>query len=229
MAFILIAEDEKNIGDVVKEILEAESHTVKVVRNGAAALAAYNDKSPDLIILDVMMPKKNGFDVCAEIRAEDSTVPILFLTARNEESDKVLGLNTGADDYLTKPFGSQELVARVSALLRRASHSSPNRLNENLFRVAGHEVDMNRLKLKKIATGRVMNITPQDANILKLFADNPGVVLSRDAFIDKVWGMRMGATTRMVDMAILKVRKILGAESRSIETVRSAGYRLCED
>ncbi len=229
MAFILMAEDERNIGEVVKEILEAESHTVKVVRNGVAALAAYSEQVPDLLILDVMMPKKDGFKVCEEIRAADNTVPILFLTARNEESDKVRGLETGADDYLTKPFGSQELVARVSALLRRASFSSPNKVNEGIFKIGGFELDMNRLKLRKVATGRMTNLSPQDANVLKLFAENPGVVLSRDVFIDKVWGMRLGATTRMVDMAVLKVRKLLGSDSRCIETVRAGGYRLRED
>jgi len=229
MSSILLAEDEKNIADVVKDILECESHSVRVVRNGDSVMSAYRESRPDLLILDVMMPKKNGFEVCFEIREEDKTIPILFLTARNEEIDKVHGLNIGADDYLTKPFGAQELVARVAALLRRTSRASNEKQPRNIFRIAEHELDMQRLELKNLSTGRIQNVTPQDANVLRTFAENPGIVLSRDFFIDKAWGMRVGATTRTVDMAVLKVRKLLGASSRCIETVRSGGYRFREN
>ena len=229
MSFILLAEDEKNIADIVKDILECESHVVRVVRDGSSAISAYHERRPDLLILDVMMPKKDGFEVCSEIREEDTTIPILFLTARNEEIDKVRGLNIGADDYLTKPFGAQELVARVAALLRRTARPSPEKSPDCIFRIADHELDLQRLELKNLSTGRIQKVTPQDANVMRTFAENVGIVLSRDFLIDKAWGMRVGATTRTVDMAVLKVRKLLVASSRYIETVRSGGYRLREN
>ena len=227
MATILLAEDEKNIRDVIKDILEGESHSVHAVRDGNAALSSFRERRPDLMILDVMMPRKSGFKVCEEVRASDTAIPILFLTARNEEVDKVRGLSIGGDDYLTKPFGAQELIARVSALLRRAGLRQQEESRAK-FSIAGHELDVLRLELKNLATGRVMKITPQDANVMRVFAENPGKVLSRDFLIDKAWGMRVGATTRTVDMAVLKMRKLLGAESRWIETVRSGGYKLRE-
>lgn len=228
MAAILIAEDEDNIRDVLKDILEAESHSVRVVDNGVDAISAYRDERPDVLILDVMMPKKSGFEVCREIRAVDETLPILFLTARNEEEDKVRGFGMGADDYITKPFGAQELAVRIAAILRRVNRTASNKEDETIFRLAGHELDMRRFQLKNLETGSVSNVTPQDAAVLKLFAENVGIVLSRDFLIDRAWGMRVGATTRIVDMEILKVRKLLGTRSHCIETVRAGGYRLVE-
>ncbi len=228
MAEILIAEDEKNIREVLKDILEAESHSVRVVGNGVDALAAYREKRPDVLILDVGMPEKSGFTVCREIRAQDDELPILFLTARSEEEDKVRGFDVGADDYITKPFGAQELVVRIAAILRRVTRTSPNKADDATFRLAGHLLDMQRLQLKNLSTGIITNVTPQSANVLRLFAENPGIVLSRDFLIDKAWGMRVGATTRIVDMEILKVRKLLGSQAHCIETIRAGGYRLLE-
>lgn len=229
MADVLIAEDEKNIGDVLKDILEGEAHDVRLVHDGKSAIAAFAEKRPDIVVLDVMMPGMNGFDACAAIRKTDLDVPILFLTARNEEIDKVRGLGLGADDYLTKPFGTYELVARVSALLRRAARSGGaaerRKVDVTPFVIAGHEVDPARLTMKRLAAGREISITPHDVNVLRVFADNPDVVLSRDQLIEKGWNMRFGATTRTVDMEVLKLRKLLGADSRHIETVRCGGYR----
>ena len=228
MSSILIAEDEKNIADVVKDILEAEGHAVRVVRNGVAAIAAYHESRPDLLILDVMMPKKGGFEVCAEIREVDELTPILFLTARDADVDKVHGLNIGADDYLTKPFSAQELVARVAAILRRAARSAEVKepiASDASFVIAGHKVDPRRLTLTNLVTKRTTSLSMHDLMVLRVFAENPDIVLSRDELIDKAWGMRMGATTRTVDMAILKMRKLLGSESSHIETIRAGGYR----
>jgi len=229
MSSILIAEDEKNIGDVLKDILEGEAHEVCLVHDGNSALSKFAEKRPDLVILDVMMPGMNGFDVCVAIRRIDLNVPILFLTARNEEIDKVRGLGLGADDYLTKPFGSHELVARVAALIRRASRSDAvsglKKVANTPFVVAGHEIDPGRLLLKEISTGRESTLTPHDVNVLRVFADNPDVVLSRDQLMEKGWNLHFGATTRTVDMEILKLRKLLGSASRHIETIRAGGYR----
>ena len=228
MSNILIAEDERNIADVVKDILEAEGHVVRIVRNGVAAIAAYHESRPDLLVLDVMMPRKNGFEVCAEIREVDGLTPILFLTARDADVDKVHGLNIGADDYLTKPFSAQELVARVAAILRRAARSAETKgpiASDAPFVIAGHKVDPRRLTLTNLVTKRSVSLTVHDPMVLRVFAENPDVVLSRDELIDKAWGMRMGATTRTVDMAILKIRKLLGPASKHIETVRAGGYR----
>lgn len=232
MARILVAEDEKNIGDVLKDILECELHNVLLVPDGLAALSAFSDRRPDLVILDVMMPGMSGFDVCAEIRRTDPDVPILFLTARNEEIDKVRGFGLGADDYLTKPFGSHELVARVAALLRRASRSSAAQTSKKIeiasFAFAGRQVDPARLVMRDSSSRRETPLTPLDVNVMRVFAENPGVVLSRDQLIEKGWNFRFGATTRTVDMEILKIRKLLGAASHHIETIRAGGYRYRE-
>lgn len=225
MADILIAEDDEQIREWVAIALEADSHKVRAVSDGVAAISAYNEHRPDLLILDIMMPKKSGYDVCQELRRKDPSLPILFLTAKGTESDKVLGFSLGADDYLTKPFGVRELSARITALLRRtyASETS-SRTSHNSFKIGSFNIDEKSRRLIS-ASGDVCELTPHELALLRLFATHPGELLDRDRLLNEVWGMNYYGTTRTLDQRIAVLRKKLGSEGMLIETVYSQGYR----
>jgi two-component system alkaline phosphatase synthesis response regulator PhoP len=171
-----------------------------------------------------MMPKRSGFDVCQEVRKKDKHTPILFLTARNAEIDKVHGFNLGGDDYLTKPFGIHEFIARVSALLRRTLDEI-KQAEEEVFEMAGYSVNRSLLTIKDIKTGEEKHLSPREYEMLLLFAANPLVVFSREKIIETIWDCRFGETTRTVDVFISKVRRLLGSRDGCIETVRAGGYR----
>jgi len=222
MSDILIAEDDAQIREWVAYALERDHHQVRTVADGAAVLVAYAEKRPELLILDIMMPKMSGYDVLLKIRENDRTVPILMLTAKSTESDKVLGLGLGADDYVTKPFGVRELQARVSALLRRASVVQTKACES--FRFAAHRVDAAKRMLTK-ATGETVELTELEVGILRFLAAHPDEVVSRDMLMTCVWGASYGGTNRTLDNRILALRKKLGPDADHIETVYGTGYR----
>lgn len=228
MADILIAEDDEQIREWVTIALEADSHKVRTAANGLLAISAYNERRPDLLILDVMMPKKSGYDVCQEIRRNDPSLPILFLTAKGTESDKVVGFSLGADDYLTKPFGVRELSARITALLRRAYATETSvRISKGTFAFGSFTVDEKSRKLLS-KNGDICDLTSQELALLRLFAAHRGELLDRDRLLNEVWGMNYYGTTRTLDQRIAVLRKKLGAEGSLIETIYSQGYRYAE-
>ena len=198
MSDILFAEDD---ADVRKWV----GYAVRTVEDGEAALAACATKRPDVLILDVMMPKRDGLSVCSEIRRMDPELPILMLTARNTERDKVTGLGAGADDYMTKPFGMEELFARIAALLRRARLLPRKTKERPSFRIGQHEVAGVRLVLR---------------------ASHRGEVLRRDQILDEIWGVTFYGNTRTLDQHIALVRRKLGDDAVLLETIRNVGYRL---
>ncbi|MGE3268248.1 MAG: response regulator transcription factor [Chloroflexota bacterium] len=225
MATIVIAEDERDLNNLVRRHLEDEGHRVVQVFDGAEAVQATERERPDLLILDWMMPKLDGLEVCRRVRRE-SIVPILMLTARSEEIDRVLGLEVGADDYLTKPFGVRELLARVKAMLRRvelfreaAQDDAPEVLTAGLLRIdlARHTVT---------ADAESVELTPKEFDLLALLVRNPGRAFARDYLLEKVWGYEYGGFDRTVDTHVLRLRKKLGASGDQIETVWGVGYRL---
>ncbi|MGE3908297.1 MAG: response regulator transcription factor [Chloroflexota bacterium] len=225
MATIVIAEDERDLNNLVRRHLEDEGHRVVQVFDGAEAVQATERERPDLLILDWMMPKLDGLEVCRRVR-RDSIVPILMLTARSEEIDRVLGLEVGADDYLTKPFGVRELLARVKAMLRRvelfreaAQDDAPEVLTAGLLRIdlARHTVT---------ADAESVELTPKEFDLLALLVRNPGRAFARDYLLEKVWGYEYGGFDRTVDTHVLRLRKKLGASGDQIETVWGVGYRL---
>ena len=234
MADILIAEDDPGILTAVALALKCEGHSVRLAKDGESALARYAERRPDLLLLDVMMPRKSGWDVCAEIRRRDATLPVIMLTARGEESDKVLGLGLGADDYVTKPFGIRELVARVAAALRRvaasgaarggASRGSGAETERGPFRFGSCRIDPARLALRNAAGGEE-SLTVRELGILRLLAEAPGSVVTRERFLSEVWGMEYGGSTRTLDQHVAQVRKKLGADAALLETVHGVGYR----
>lgn len=226
MSEILFAEDDADIRKWVAVALETEGYAVRTVPDGEAALAAYAAQRPDLLMLDIMMPKRDGVSVCAEIRRRDAALPILMLTARTAERDKIAGLGAGADDYMTKPFGLGELLARIAALLRRA-RLLPARAPraDTPFRLGAHMIDGARLTV--IAPdGTETPLAAREYELLRLLAAHPGEVLRRDDILDELWGVAFHGNTRTLDQHVALIRRKLGADAARIETVRNVGYRL---
>lgn len=226
MSEILFAEDDADIRKWVAVALETEGYAVRTVPDGEAALAAYAAQRPDLLMLDIMMPKRDGVSVCAEIRRRDAALPILMLTARTAERDKIAGLGAGADDYMTKPFGLGELLARIAALLRRARLLPPRAPRADApFRLGAHMIDGARLTV--IAPdGTETPLAAREYELLRLLAAHPGEVLRRDDILDELWGVAFHGNTRTLDQHVALVRRKLGTDAARIETVRNVGYRL---
>jgi DNA-binding response OmpR family regulator len=205
LATILIVEDEQDMALGLKDNFEFDGHTVYLAENGEKGLTMALNNNPDLIILDVMLPKKSGFDVCKELREKGNKTPVIMLTARGQEIDKVLGLELGADDYMTKPFSVRELLARVKAVLRRFSETEAKEKAPEIIQFGKLSIDFNRytayLNEKEIA------LSAKEFEILKYFYENKDRVIGRDELLNKVWGYEYYPTTRTVDNFIVKLRK----------------------
>ena len=224
MAYVLFAEDDETLRTGLEAALSSEGYETCGCKDGNEALSAFAQRRPDLLILDVMMPGKSGFDVCVEVRRSDPTVPIIFLTAKTSEADVVIGLGLGADDFIPKPFRIRELLARVSAALRRgrlAAATAPS----DVFMIGSARIDARRFL---VVTDEPPDqpLTIRELGLLKEFAEHPGEVLSRDALLDKVWGVNYAGGTRTLDQHIVQIRRKLGKSGDLIETVRGVGYRL---
>ena len=220
MVKILIIDDEVNIVELAKLYLNREGFTVESANKGWDALAMLSNSNPDLIILDIMLPDIDGFEVCRQIRAK-SRVPILMLSARREDVDKIVGLELGADDYLAKPFNPHELVARVKAILRRAQAGV---VPPQTIDVYGIHIDI--LKREVIVEDEPLKLRTKEFDLLSAFAQNPGVVLSRDRLLNEVWGYDYYGETRTVDVHVNHLRDKLKGSSANIETFRGTGYKL---
>lgn len=223
MADILIAEDDADVRKWLAIALETEGHAVRLAADGMCALAAVRERRPDLLILDVMMPACDGFTVCREIRTTDAALPILMLTARDSEKDKVTGLGLGADDYMTKPFSMAELFARVAALLRRGALLPTS--SGASFAVGGSRIDGGR-RVVVGKDGREASLAAREYELLKCLADHRGDVLTRDRLLNELWGVTFYGNTRTLDQHVALVRRKLGSDAGLLETVRNVGYRL---
>lgn len=225
---ILLVEDEADLADGIRENLEAEGYAVEVAGDGPSGLHGARDPDLDLVILDVMLPGMDGFEVCHTLRAEGYQVPVLFLTARSQPQDRIRGLEEGGDDYLAKPFHLQELLLRVSAILRRARwFGSFDETDTTVVRFAGNEVDLRRYK-GRAADGTEHELTHKEAMILKLLAEREGEVVSRDDILDTVWGYGSFPTSRTIDNFILRLRRRFEGDPsspRHFHTVHGVGYR----
>jgi DNA-binding response OmpR family regulator len=222
MPRILVVEDEPSLAMGLEDDLKLEGYEVEVVGDGEHACQRALEASFDLVLLDVMLPAKDGFEVCRELRREGFAAPILLLTARAQESDKVLGLDLGADDYVTKPFSPRELRARIKALLRRASGNLPD-----VCRFGDVELDLSRAELR--CKGKPVEITPLEFKLLAALIRNRGRVVSRKKLLDEVWGRGVFVTDRVIDTHVTNLRKKIEpepAEPRFLISVRGVGYRL---
>ena len=218
---ILIVDDEPSIVQLARMYLERDGFRVESVGDGEAALAFATREGPALVVLDVMLPKLDGFEVCRRLRATNNSTAILMLTARDEDIDKILGLELGADDYLTKPFNPRELVARVKAILRRAERkaddSAPIHLGDLTIDPARREVRL---------ASESLDLRTQEFDLLLALAEHRGLVLSREQILQKAWGFDFYGQTRTVDVHVAHLRKKIEASSVKIETITGVGYKL---
>ena len=223
---ILVVEDDDNIRHGLAALLTANGYAVDEAGDGEAGLAAFARAKPDLVLLDVMMPGMNGYDVCRAIRKDDARTPVVMLTAKDDEIDKVLGLELGADDYIVKPFGVRELLARLAAVLRRAAPAAPSGATAegvDSFAFGPDRVDAARYELVR-ADGSRVGLSARELALLKLFAAEAGKALTRDHLLNAVWGVSYFGSTRTLDQHVAQLRKKL-TDARAIETLHGIGYR----
>ena len=226
MSKILIIEDEPDMVLGLKDNFEFEGYEVLTAADGAAGLERARTAKPDLVILDIMMPKLSGLEVCKTLRAEGFAAPIIMLTARGQEIDKVVGLELGADDYVTKPFSIRELLARVRAILRRTD-GTKKRLSR--YRFADVELDFETYRAKK--GGEPLDMSPREFELLRYLIERKGETVSRDRLLEDVWGYESYPSTRTVDTHIAKLRAKIGdsgSEPRYILTIHGVGYKFVD-
>ena len=225
---ILVVEDDPHILLGLEEVLKSDGFDVAVCSHGDQAIDAVKKHHPALLVLDVMLPGLSGYDICKQLRAKKVATPILMLTAKGQEIDKVVGLDLGADDYVTKPFGVRELLARIHALLRRtAAAPSEAAKAQAPFQIGSATIDPKAFQVKRAKT--VEELTPRELKLLQLFATHPGEVWSRDRVLNEVWGYNYYGTTRTLDQVIVQLRKKLGDNGdtpKHLLTVHGVGYKL---
>ncbi len=219
MPTILLVDDEKNITELARLYLENDGFRVEAAYDGERALELFHAHQPDLIVLDLMLPKLDGFEVCRRIRGQ-SDVPIIMLTARDEAVDKIVGLELGADDYLTKPFNPRELVARVRAILRRATIA----LKTQQVSVGDLTIDLDRREVQ--VEGKSVALRAKEFDLLAVLMQNPRIVFTRERLLQVAWGYDFAGETRTVDVHVAHLRKKLAGAKTEIETVTGVGYKL---
>ncbi len=220
MPKILVVDDEPNIIELARLYLTREGYEVESAATGNEALSKQATGNPDLIILDLMLPDIDGYEVCRRVRAK-SDVPILMLTARIEDVDKIVGLELGADDYLTKPYNPRELVARVRAILRRYQTGQK----------PGETVEIGRLRIdlprqEVTVAGQIVKLRTKEFSLLTTFVQNPGIVMSREKLLETVWGFDYYGESRTVDVHVNHLREKIAGSGAQIETVRGTGYKI---
>jgi two-component system, OmpR family, response regulator MtrA len=227
-ARVLVVDDEADIANLLGTVLREEGFSVRVVTDSRQALDVFNGFKPDLVSLDVMMPSVDGISLCLQLRKE-SDVPILFVSAKSDPPDRVVGLRIGADDYMGKPFDNNELVARIEALLRRRSYAGTAERDRRQLRFGVFVVDLGSVQAVHRETA--LPLTPTEFKLLKTLAGEPGRVFTRDDLLTGVWGYEPGSDTRLVDVHVGRLRKKLldgGVTEVAIETARGFGYKLTQ-
>jgi two-component system alkaline phosphatase synthesis response regulator PhoP len=224
---LLIVEDELHLAEVIGDNLEIEGYRVEIIGDGTQALASIRKSAPALVLLDVSLPGLDGFEVCHALREEGNQVPILFLTARSDNDDRVRGLALGGDDYLGKPFDLRELILRVAAILRRSAWIETQTPSSEELMLGDCRVDLRAFYLAK--DGREIKLSTKETMILRCLAERSGEVVSRDEILNQVWGYDAFPTTRTIDNFIVRLRRLIEPDSRHpryIHTIRGVGYRL---
>jgi DNA-binding response OmpR family regulator len=227
MPTILVVDDKDNIRELAKLYLVNEGYEVITAANGRQGLEAIAKHEPDLVLLDIMLPEMDGWEVCRTLRQEGNHVPIIMVTARTDDVDKIVGLELGADDYVTKPFNPRLLIARVKAVLRRSQgQSEPQAQATETVALADVKIDKDRHEAT--VAGRAIELRPKEFDLLVAFAENPGLVLKREQLLNHVWGYDYFGDTRTVDVHVAHLRTKLEGAGVAIETIRGIGYKLVE-
>ncbi|HED65706.1 MAG TPA: response regulator transcription factor [Planctomycetes bacterium] len=226
-ARLIVVEDEPHLAEVICDNLEVEGFDVETIGDGSEALERIRANPPDLVLLDVMLPGLDGFSICERLRAEGNDVPILFLTAKSDEDDRVRGLRLGGDDYLGKPFDLRELLLRVQAILKRTRwFHGPSKLGD-IVRIGDTTVDLKAYTAEK--NGKTVELSSKETMILRCLAEREGEVVTRQEILDRVWGYDAFPTTRTIDNFIVRLRRVIEPDPHSpryLHTIRGAGYRL---
>ncbi|MCI3919618.1 response regulator transcription factor [Paenibacillus sp. TRM 82003] len=228
---ILVIDDDEKITSMLRRGLAFEGYSVRTARSGMEGLEALWKEEPDLVVLDIMMPGVDGWEVCRRLRESGSRIPVLMLTAKDEVGDRVRGLDAGADDYLVKPFALEELHARVRALLRRSAVSAPPAPQEEDRRLTFEDITLNPDTREAYRGDRAIELTAKEYELLHVFLSNPRRVLSRDTLMDKIWGYDYSGESNVLEVYVAMLRGKLEerGEKRLIQTVRGAGYVLRGD
>ena len=223
---ILVIEDEKDIQDLLQHYLRREGYEVQIAKDGESGLRKTNQMKFDLILLDLMLPEIDGLAICRTLRSQESTagLPVIMITAKAEEADRIVGLEIGADDYITKPFSPREVMARVKALLRRVEKPQAK---ETKHEYRGIQLDASRHEA--FYRGKDQNLTAKEFKLLEFFLSNPGQVLSRDLLLNEVWGYDYFGTTRTVDVHVAHLRQKFQVLNKSLVAVKGLGYKLLEE
>jgi len=228
---ILIIDDEENIVDILKFHLEKNCYEIIFATDGAAGLQLALTENPDLILLDIMLPELDGFDVCKKVREQQLSVPIIMLTSKDDEVDKILGLELGADDYMTKPFSARELIARIRANLRRTEVASdPSLNNKEIMRFSNLTIDPTHYSVKR--DGESLSLSIREFELLKYMALSPGEVFTRKELLQKVWGYEFYGDERIVDVSIRRLREKVESDTENFKyilTKRGVGYYFNND
>jgi DNA-binding response OmpR family regulator len=226
--YVLIAEDDPNVRNGLVDTLQSEGYVTTAASDGEQALALFSRQRFDMVVLDIMMPGRSGFDVCREIRRRDTAVPILMLTAKGEEIDKVVGLELGADDYVTKPFGVHELLARIGALLRRCGRNRTDGQSKTAARFFFGCGEVDGVEFKLRTAKATWDLSARELELIRYFHARPREVIGRDELLNAVWGMEYYGTTRTLDQHVAQLRKKVEpdpARPTVITTVHGVGYR----
>lgn len=231
MKKILVIEDEPNIRELILYNLKTNGYEAVAAEDGIMGITMVHREKPDLILLDIMLPEKNGYEICRELRDEGSETPIIIITAKTEETDKVMGLEYGADDYISKPFGIREMMARIKAVLRRYENTADHvqkDSSDTVLSVGDLTINVDRHEVRE--GDRVIDLTLKEFELLKYLVENRGRVFSRDQLLNNVWGINYVGETRTVDVHIRHLRQKLSDgehdDSRYIETIRGKGYKV---
>lgn len=227
---ILIAEDDRTTREGLRDLLDLEGYAVRAAADGQEAWTCWQEARPQLLLLDIMMPGLDGYELCRRVRREDARIPVIFLSAKAEEIDRVIGLELGADDFLPKPFGARELLARVKSVLRRSALAAGTGSDSDEFEIAGLRVSPARLECwREDGGGRAIELSERECRILALLARRPREAIRRDTFYDEVWGYDHMPNSRSLDQQISQLRhkiELDPAQPRIILTAHGVGYRL---
>lgn len=223
---IYCVEDDSNIRELVVYTLGTTGFDARGFEDGKTFFKALEEELPELVLMDIMLPEEDGIALLKKLKMSGKTkdIPVIMVTAKGAEYDKVKGLDLGADDYVTKPFGMMELISRIKAVLRRSRKNDPK--DSEVLSLAGIEIDLKKHEVK--ADGKVVNLTLKEYELLKYLMKSPNIVMTRDALLEGIWGYDFGGETRTVDVHVRTLRQKLGAFGEKIETVRGVGYRMGE-